>query len=193
MYRPQLILIYLLNFFINSQSLCEKYMSVDLSKAQMIDNDFLMNGTRYNNGNYFNDNGTLRGCICNIKNCIKKCCGPDEKYVNKICVKNHEQFHVPIYSNTSLRKSDGSNDFEFIYTKACPNNYVRIKADSPDDLFVQENGSLFVKNFDTIYDVEKYCIDTFNNETSAYLCEFYEEQFTDEQKKMLNTGQYIFY
>lgn len=177
MHLPQLLLIYFLTCFTDCQSLCQKYMSVDLSEAIKINDGFFMDGITYDKYSYFEDNGTYRGCICHAKKCIRKCCEKNQNqdlnetlHFNQMCVESHEQFQVSIYNTVSLSKYVDFNDFFIVYGSICPQNSFKGLVDSSDGLFVQENGSLFVEGFFKSYNVENYCIDTFNNEALAVLC-----------------------
>lgn len=165
-------------------------MSVDLTSGIKVHNGIFKDGITYNESNYFVDNGIVWGCICNIKKCVRKCCAPNEKVLNTTCTQEEFQdFQVDFYQSTTLTDNVSLNDFHIIYSKECRENYARFNPDSPEDMFLQENGTLFVQNFDAIYSAEDYCIDVFDNVTFAFLCEFYEELLSEEQKAMLGLGE----
>lgn len=182
-------LILLLCSIINCQSSCPKSMSVNITNGTKSQNGIVFNGTFYDKANYYNESNTIWGCICNIRKCIRKCCVENRKVVNKTCVENTQEFKIEIYNGITLSPIVNMDDFYYVYGKTCKESYVRYSPDSSKDLFLQESGNLFVKNFDVEYKFEDYCIDTFEDETFAYLCEFYEEEITKEQKALLGLGK----
>lgn len=186
----QLILILFLNFITASECFCEKYMRVDLTNGEIKPNGIVLNNILYDQNNFFYENHTRWGCICNLKKCIKKCCGPNQKLLNKTCTKTHEYFEFKFYNDTSISKDVKQEDFHILYSKACPTRHVRIKSKS---VFLQEDGTLYVLQFGQIYSADKYCIDTFNNGTAAYLCEFYDQQLSAEHQAMIGSGKYMNY
>lgn len=165
-------------------------MRVDLNDGLKRPNGIFKDNILYDENNFFYENGTLWGCICNVRKCIRKCCGPDQELLNKTCTNTDQRFQYKFYNVASRIENVKQEDFHIIFSRACPTNHVRIKLKA---VFLQEDGTLFVQNFGIKYSANKYCIDTFNKETSAYLCEFYDEQISADHQAMIGTGKDEYY
>lgn len=162
-------------------------MSVNITGGIVNASGIIKDRILYDKPNYFHDGDTIWGCPCNIKKCIKKCCGPNKKISNDECVENLENFRFDVYRETNFSDEVKSNDFHFVYSKICRENFVSFNPDFPEDLFVQENGSLLVQSFEKLYEPEDYCIDVFDNVTFAYLCEFHQKD--DKGAQILGYGK----
>lgn len=131
---------------------------------------------------------TILGCICKIKKCIRKCCGPNEKMVNSSCILDPSyNLQIPIHGGivpvTNISESGG--DFYVIYDRFCEKESTLLypefeNPEGNDNFYVQTDGSLYLPNFEGskslgMVNPEYYCVDVFVNEDmdhqiSALLC-----------------------
>lgn len=141
------------------------------------------NGIIYPKNQYFLENGTVYGCVCNVAKCARKCCPLGEKMNNRNCKATEDnQFNFKIFDK--LKPLNKSGNFEIIFNSDCPFGRTVLFPNFSDptgseNFFLQENGDLylpFIENGQTMYPPHRYCIDTFflekflNNELSALLC-----------------------
>lgn len=66
----------------------------------------ITNGTRENGGirkydllftplDYFSMDGTIKGCICNVKLCVRQCCSQGEIRIKRKCVPSSQKVFIP--------------------------------------------------------------------------------------------------
>lgn len=191
-----LIYIYLLFWFCDSQIQkypCSKTLTIDISNGNKLDDGLIQHeNITFNRHHYFFDKEKILGCICNIKKCIRKCCNTDEIYSSNICIDRKDEIFNFTFFNGIEPSNDNINDFVIIFGSQCPGrHYYLITPDSSDDIFLQENGSLINKAWENIYSVDKYCVDLFNNEMSALICESDEFEEDAVKLKINGSGEYF--
>lgn len=149
--------------------LCDKIVSIDITDGFKQGTNIIKEGITYDNDNYFWENGTAWGCVCNFKKCVRKCCPENYEMLDHTCVQSNKELHFSVYNG--IRSIELTlNDFYFLYSQDCLPNLDRIEPDSPHDLYLQKDGTLLVFNFKQIYNVEDYCIDIFDNQSFAFIC-----------------------
>uniref|UniRef100_A0A6P7GYG7 Probable G-protein coupled receptor Mth-like 11 n=1 Tax=Diabrotica virgifera virgifera TaxID=50390 RepID=A0A6P7GYG7_DIAVI len=165
---------------------CSKDSTVDITDGSKQKNQTIIkNGISFDRDNYFFDGGKIRGCVCNIKRCIRKCCVENEMMVSKTCThRRNETIDLNFFNGTDPLNDTVLSDFFIIFGRSCPKNHYPIKAESYNYIMMQNDGQLYYSDFDASYTVEQYCIDVFRtgngSETSALMCEFSD----NEQEKM---------
>lgn len=99
--------------------------------------------------------------------CVRKCCENGYVFYKKKCNKNNSTapFVVPVYNNKSLIGTI-SRSAKF---NVKPMNCTVYKLKTTSTYFLQENGSLWVQNYATLYTNDLYCLDEANGVT-VYLC-----------------------
>lgn len=179
--------------FVCCQIPCHFSVSVDITEGSTQENGaILKNGVVYDPLNYYEKNGKIFGCPCNLKKCIRKCCGVDEIMVNKKCTKSDQRVIIPLHSNTDFQahldmKNESHKDLDIFYIHSKCNRSIRlIPEEEPSDIFfIQTNGSLFAPNIglDELLRPDGYCVDVFDdhimdNKFTALLCN---DEVTTEQ------------
>lgn len=119
---------------VQSSMICDNDNSVDLSSGTQTSNgDIYLDGIRYKQSEWYQDNvtGVVKGCICNKKICVRKCCefGFGYDFVNRKCVSVNESFDPPIWDGFKLLKQEkASSRFHFLYGKPlCKGDELRIR------------------------------------------------------------------
>ncbi|XP_050514671.1 G-protein coupled receptor Mth2-like isoform X5 [Diabrotica virgifera virgifera] len=176
---------------------CSKDSTVDITDGSKQKNQTIIkNGISFDRDNYFFDGGRIRGCVCNIKRCIRKCCVENEMMVSKTCThRRNETIDLNFFNGTDPLNDTVLSDFFIIFGRSCPKNHYPIKAESYDYIMMQNDGQLYYSDFDASYTVEQYCIDVFRtgngSETSALMCEFSDNEQEKMQADINGTGMII--
>ncbi|CAG4971176.1 unnamed protein product [Colias eurytheme] len=152
---------------------CDFNTSVDITNGIRLNGVISYNGFSYDASEHFFDarSATERGCICNKKTCLKKCCphGQAYKILDKQCVNVTEDFN-PIVWDEYRRVQDESASKLFHFNSGkpiCNENEVRIQVSEPFSVFnLVTDGKLLIETPNTIppwtvFGPDKYCIDTF--------------------------------
>nr|ANB32479.1 G-protein coupled receptor Mth-like 2-1 protein [Dastarcus helophoroides] len=158
---------------------CSKIVSVDITGGVKLGNGAIeFNNVTFPKSEYFEEKGRVHGCVCNIRNCVRKCCGEDEIMVNRTCKKGTGNL-IPIYKQTEpLNMTHKDVPFHFIY-KRCRG--YRLRANQ-EKFFLQYDGTVHIPLIsDEFWKPETYCFETFidkrmNNQTTVILCEETEEE-----------------
>ncbi|KAL0838630.1 hypothetical protein ABMA28_016713 [Loxostege sticticalis] len=158
-----------------SVHVCDRWNSVDISDGVATNGSsaVVKNGVKYTRNEYFYDEetGTLRGCQCKDKMCIRKCCpfGFGYEPKKKACVPVTEQFEPPVWNlYRRLVGVRAVDRFRFITQKhncTDPEFRIRIGQVSSNYHLIQD-GSLYVEMPNSIppwsiRGPDNYCIDTF--------------------------------
>lgn len=167
---------------------CPSSLTLDISNAVELPNNrgvFQQDNSIYNQSNYYmDDNGRRMGCLCNIKKCIRKCCGRD-MYMNKTkggtykCIEKNGNFSIDFFTDKQPNHKLNLNNFSMIFGYDCPVGFNRIPVHSNKTIFMQENGTLYYDDGDLwkgLYHLDLYCVDLLNCEILAILCEPEDEQ-----------------
>lgn len=139
-----------------------------------------------NKTNYFVENGTTYGCICNLKQCVRKCCGPSEIMRDNACTFKENFVHnYTFHDGTNPIQNYSFDQLHFIYNEHCDNAEFRIMIDprenDEDKIYLQKDGRLLHINTDEekFLTAEHYCIEYFEYETSGFYtalrCYLFEE------------------
>ncbi|XP_018327208.1 probable G-protein coupled receptor Mth-like 3 isoform X6 [Agrilus planipennis] len=135
-----------------------------ITDGKTFENDsILFNNVLYEKNNYFRRDGEIWGCICNVKQCVRKCCSEKEYFTNNCTEFDDDEIYS--YDNVKNVTSENEREFHTIYGKpACPS--VLFSADE-DNFYLQEDGSLFLSETD-IFNMDSYCINVFSTENPGY-------------------------
>lgn len=146
---------------------CNKELSIDISDGEKVDEHFIdNNGIVYDDQNYFESNGKIHGCVCNLKKCIRKCCPRGQEIANKACQTSAFDFFG------LLRQNFGKEFNEKLYFPIsgflnC--SQKRYKTPENAGLRIASNGHLsYIETLDQLH----YCLDYFAefSHFSALVC-----------------------
>ncbi|GJQ83251.1 hypothetical protein Trydic_g8848 [Trypoxylus dichotomus] len=151
---------------------CSPELSVDITDS--VYDSFT--GTRTKNNitftqyNYFVDNGTIRGCICNVTTCVRKCCPLKEEIgPEKACVSNEDTWRN--YSDVI------PNNFTYAFVPSflvCQNKLrfqlYPLEGREGEAFSIDINGHLQYKTINL--DAENFCLAYFSPEniSGALIC-----------------------
>jgi hypothetical protein len=163
---------------INSTMACNKSFSVVITKWQIFDNGSLLslddNLMLYPPGFFwkeFNDNNSteVRGCMCVLKNCIRKCC-PEEQTITEAgtCVASNSSLLYPFSPQFTDEGSENpvqDADVHTVYGNPCQHGSFRLDpvADGSEQFLLLRSGVLSVPS-DGNFTIEGYCIEAFEDE-----------------------------
>lgn len=160
----------------------------------------LKNGTILWDGLYFPsdkyyiaENRTeIRGCVCDITKCFRKCCPWGQGYIDNKCSPSNEtlvkNFQIPVYE--AGERTHVTNDhFVVIINKYCENGAYKLDPSNHvgDNHWLQTDGKLFQNatgGIDIQHPQEKFCMEYFeeSNDISALIC-FSDGVVVDEIKE----------
>jgi G protein-coupled receptor Mth (Methuselah protein) len=155
-------------YYVNGQQTpCPKVLTIDITDGDRVEYDIIKDNIVFGEGNYFFDNGSTLGCICNIKRpCIRKCCGPNEIMIDKDCVSSNFSMTFPTHNEDI--PTNAEQDYHFVHNKDCKNNKMLLTPhfQESDKFYIQANGSIFLPMFDDQKwrNPEDYCVEVFDNE-----------------------------
>lgn len=167
------------------QLMCSLNFTNTITNGLKVNGTIIQNNVSYPNGTYFYHDWEIKGCICKVKNCIRKCCPNGQLLTtNGTCVieRNLPRIQLDVYDNEKfLRKLDIDNFF-IIHGGGCRDKTMKNvklypKEDGNDLYYVQRNGQMHFPNDiqEKFLDADNYCLDlerTRGNkiETTAYRC-----------------------
>ncbi|KPI95688.1 putative G-protein coupled receptor Mth-like 2 [Papilio xuthus] len=137
-----LILLYVCE--LNGQP-CEDKNSIDISDGVLRDGTIFKNGLafppKYVYKKNFNGVNETRGCVCELRNCFRKCCPMGSVMYRKNCTQMREQDilmndGLDIFFMNALQrrmKFDKSDDLFLVYGRPC------------EDVFLENDGPWFVQ------------------------------------------------
>ncbi|XP_062525808.1 G-protein coupled receptor Mth isoform X4 [Bombyx mori] len=161
-----------------NKNLCDTKDSVDITNGELLSNGtILSNGILYPPKHVYFNNETLRtyGCVCKVKNCVRKCCSIGSvMYMNstfKSCaylpdegIMMNRGFNLHYVNRVKKNVKLNDSDFGYVYGKPCDDVYLEDKS-----WFLQEDGKLYIQIPESIppwlvQTPDEYCIDTFVRE-----------------------------
>jgi hypothetical protein len=201
MFIFNLVYVLALFFCVNSEVLpCPKVLAVNISNGTRTNNNSIINnGILYGKNNYFVRNNITYGCICNLKTCVRKCCGPDEIIVNRTCARRNFKMTFPVHEETVPVPINFVPNYSFIHSMHCDKGKMLLKPhkDYRDQFYVQANGSLFLSYEKKIRHPEEYCIEVFDNKrfdmtkmVSVLLCITDDDLVVNGSSKFYSIGKF---
>lgn len=172
---------------------CPSNYTEDITDGkQFVNGTIIKNNVQYPNGTYYyyyddnNNKKKIKGCLCKVKNCVRKCCPDGQLLTNDTCVidMNLPNLRIDVYDKDKFIDKLNISNFYIIHGGGCPNfNMKKFKLEpfdmSEDLYYVQMNGQLHLPNDidvnDRYLDVDNYCLDierrNFNNyDNVVYRC-----------------------
>lgn len=163
---------------INCNNECPLNLTVVIEDSALTKSDVLFyNGTIYPKGTYYDYNGTTRGCICEVRHCIRKCCQLNESLNNSKCVKDEHVSNIVIdvHDDTKFLYKKYVTDFHLIHGNYCSNGKYKLEPENyqEDSYYFQQNGHLHVSSGKV--QADGYCIEheygtNGTMDVSLYLC-----------------------
>ncbi|XP_031355938.1 G-protein coupled receptor Mth2-like isoform X1 [Photinus pyralis] len=139
----------------------------------MMDNGSLSHGgILYPQELYYNYNDSLRGCVCDIRRCLRKCCGSGFAMINASCKSFDGYFSVEIYQNRE-KLSVADEHFYYLNGEVCDENgYYRLNPVeySEDTFYVQDDGDLYLPYAREVKYLSRdgFCMELFLDEEMEY-------------------------
>lgn len=164
---------------------CPIFVSVDITDGVRRNQLIVKDNVTYTPANYFIHEGRIRGCICNIKPCLRKCCPEGHIMRGKGCERDDYEQNFQIHHLTEEINLPKEH-FHYIHNNHCISNqsYVLDPAYEDDWHYLQRNGSLYWPSANQMLHIQDYCVETFNddsfNYTDTVLICFTERQESDE-------------
>lgn len=154
---------------------CPWRATVNITDGKKFGNSILKNGDIYSSDDYFNEDGTIYGCVCNIKRCIHKCCPLEDAILeSRKCVKK-EGFLPKVYGKIN---STGLTNFHLAMGLGCKADYALDPTTRKNESFtILPDGRLFVPFDKHKVLIDFYCVEystEFENSTGgvvAFVCE----------------------
>ncbi|KAJ8952180.1 hypothetical protein NQ318_022630, partial [Aromia moschata] len=139
---------------------CPEILRVDISDGVVVGENVTKYGVTFTEADYYRENGTLLGCVCNKLKCLRKCCARDEIVVNRQCEENYAQEEFNRLLNSS---NFDTRTHHLVLSNGtfCAPGYSNIKL---TEFEVLEDGRVFVD--DMVLAADEYCIDTFTRDGS---------------------------
>lgn len=198
--------IYLHTISNGSEIVCKYNDTIDVTDGILLSNDTIVKGNlTFPKGKYRKqDDGTIIGCICDVKTCLRKCCsiGQAYYYSNNTCAFDEDAsiFEVYAYDLTrSIEEIDVDNgDYYFYWTS---NNFCERPTYSlkpwvqGDEFYVQTDGKLYLPNAKLVSYANpmSYCVEKFKRGVnqfyvSAKICPYW-SKFDNVERILYNTGK----
>lgn len=135
---------------------CEVEFSVDITDGTRSENDVITkDGVSYDLKNYFEYEGKVMGCVCNLRACIRKCC-PSGQYIadsSQTCVNTDTEFRVGTIAAADI------TTYSIITGKCNTPSVLLDPENSTEDSFsITANGSLAWTDMEIIK-LAEYCVD----------------------------------
>lgn len=148
---------------------CPVFVSVDITDGRKDDGVIVKNNVAYAPSDYFYHEGEIRGCICNIRPCVRKCCPKGHIMNNRSCQEAEYEQSFKVHRKTEPI-SLPEDYFHYVHNNHCVSNqsYILDPSFEEDLHYLQEDGTLLWPSFDMVLSVEEFCIETFNDEIFNY-------------------------
>lgn len=173
---------------------CAFIISVDISDGTVSGDNILKDNVTYTPTDYFLYNGTTRGCICNFKNCMRKCCPRGQIFINSTCSDHKYIPHFPVHE-LSNEIQVRNNHFHVLHGSQCTpekkNKYMLNPVEYDEERhYLQKNGSIFIESDGMFLQPEDYCMEVFEDlEYNISILRCFAEDETEEELIMYNTGK----
>uniref|UniRef100_A0A6P7GQK9 Uncharacterized protein LOC114341713 n=1 Tax=Diabrotica virgifera virgifera TaxID=50390 RepID=A0A6P7GQK9_DIAVI len=162
------------DLFLTICATCPKSLSVNITDGYKQGENITKDGIMFSPQNYFVENSSVYGCVCNIKKCVRKCCENDSNLNNSACSsKNGSQDGDFVFYNLTQPYGRYVPDQFVIHGRSCEPKMLQIRLDG--DFYLQTNGSLYgldLSDMYTMYSPLDYCLDYSSDELGlqAFIC-----------------------
>ncbi|XP_031355942.1 G-protein coupled receptor Mth2-like isoform X5 [Photinus pyralis] len=155
------VLLLLISIFASSVSPCPLPLTVDISNGEHFDNGTIVSGgISYGPNFQMLVDGKVRGCVCDIRRCVRKCCPVGRLMFGTRCQESDISFAPLVYGDHLLNVTN--DHFYYIESNECPMGLYKLEPNEPEDeFFIQEDGRLYVPSQKAFFNPEDYCTDFF--------------------------------
>lgn len=174
---------------------CPDFVSVDITDGVRRDHTIIKDNVTYTPANYFSHQGKIRGCICNIKPCLRKCCPKGHIINDNGCERADYEHSFQIHLLTEAITLPDDH-FHYIYNNQCiTNQSYMLSSSNVDDMhYLQANGSVHWLVGNLMFQIHQYCLETFDDGSSNYtdialICFEREEEIDEAFYIGKNTGK----
>lgn len=142
----------------NLDKCVNKNMLETITDGKHVGTDIIKNEILYRPKNYFSTNGVIKGCICDVKTCVQKCCPLKMAFLDSKCVDYDGVLAIDVFDG--VRRMDVTDDhFHFIHTEDCKEPYDM----DAQKYYVQHNGDLYLSFIDLNekdnYTLNEFCVE----------------------------------
>lgn len=166
---------------------CPEVLTEDITIGTKLKNgSILWDGITFDKDKFYvKKNGErtqIRGCVCEYRKCIRKCCPWGEAYpmgekkCNKSIHELSENFYVPVYNVIGEEVNVSAGYFHVLHGSYCKNGLYKLEPQLyPGDFHrLQDDGTLFQNSTekDVWHKPDHYCLEVFeaDNLTLALVC-----------------------
>ncbi|XP_048524936.1 uncharacterized protein LOC125505338, partial [Dendroctonus ponderosae] len=147
-----------LNFNAADDSSCS--VTVDISDGVVEGANITKDGVTYMPGKYFEDGTTIKGCVCQVKTCLRRCCSSNETLTESAdggtaCEASNSS--VDVLQGLQAVSEANVSLFHIISVPArevCHENESKIFVDS--DVEIASSGDL-IWGAETVFSFDQYC------------------------------------
>ncbi|CAG9838860.1 unnamed protein product [Diabrotica balteata] len=160
MYQPICIsLIVICSVYSFETHPCPKSLSIDISNGTKSGTKYIFQNMTFDKNKYFVENGNIWGCICQVRNCIRRCCSENDQlnYPELQCGKKDMNPLFKFHNNSELYLTSDLSDYFVVSGHPCISN-GEIFLHEMKDYFIQKNGSLYSSTFNKSHSVQAYCL-----------------------------------
>lgn len=145
---------------------CE--VNVTISKEKQInDTHLLFDGIIFNKNHTFVENNILKGCICEYRTCLRKCCALNQYYVNDTlkCVPGKREIIPTFHENETIITNDHHLVVNSDAMQWCNGSKYRLIPHlNDDDVFkLRKEGHLDLVNVGVVLEKLQFCVDFFED------------------------------
>lgn len=160
-------------------SKCPHYLTVDITDGVKTADGITKHNLTYSPDIYYSRNDRILGCVCELKVCVRKCCGDGQMKTINGCVPYKGTLHIPVFNGIRETRTQ-LQPFYLIHGSSCTKEVGRLnpKLNVEDNYYTQTNGSILLPSLDNkTLDVSDYCVDNFydplmrKTERTVVLCE----------------------
>lgn len=145
--------------------LCPLHVTENLNDGEKVGSAIVKDGIVFPRGTFFEYEGNLKGCVCNVTRCLRKCCPNGEAAVNNKCAPYEESFKIRTYVEDAFLDERPVDSFRLLHGNFCHVGKYKLNADFPSDRFyLQNNGIMYMPESDpTLLLPHEFCIEQFIN------------------------------
>lgn len=145
--------------------LCPLHVTENLNDGRKIGSAIVKDGLVYPRGTFFEHDGDLKGCVCNVTRCLRKCCPDGEAAVNNKCASYGESFQVQTYVDESFLDERPVDSFYLLHGNFCRVGKYKLDTTfAPDRFYLQPSGNMYMPESDpSLIFPHEFCIEQFVN------------------------------
>ncbi|XP_017770682.1 PREDICTED: G-protein coupled receptor Mth2-like isoform X1 [Nicrophorus vespilloides] len=181
----QLLLVLLLPVAILSESTqCLNNVTIPLTTKDFNSTTkvFRKNNLTFRQTETITQNGNILGCVCDVKQCIKKCCPLGQSKINDTCQVDGNFHTISVYDY--MEHLHNTTDFHVVVKDTNCDGY---HLEEDEIFYIQKHGGLVISSdIEYNHSFHDYCIDYFSSgKINAYLCVRDDE--VPEKSPLVNT------